>query len=401
MIPGLRTYTVKSSARKPLIDFMTSSLEEAGCVIVHQSAPDRAPFFIVAETVEGERFGIVAYAFLATRTPTLNRPDDERSFQIKYGPKDPDNNSHELWSVLMGMFTTVLLGIDPDEGFVVSAHPIVHSPTKFYIRLEFKDEHADQIADRGLYAGSEWKCRETPYSHRIETLVGATKQNFLKLLRFERAARGLDPGNRLLLAENYASQLPTGKTIIVADSELLVAAKEHPLAKQLALSPDQILTLIEGTRRLKMAVRGWVAEEHLRATFSSVSEVTHCERLDEEGGPDLSVSYRNGPLLTVECKNVSRQTEKFGNPKIDFQRTRASKGNPCSRYYEQKSFDIVAACLHSVSGRWEFKYVLPFALPTHKTCVGRISSNIRVDAAWTGSASEIFLAAAVARGSAT
>src|SRR5688500_5759187 len=65
MIPSLPTYGVNPSARKPLIDFMIGSLERAGCKIVHQSSPDRAPFVIVFETSVGERMGIVAYAFLA------------------------------------------------------------------------------------------------------------------------------------------------------------------------------------------------------------------------------------------------------------------------------------------------------------------------------------------------
>ena len=56
--------------------------------------------------------------------------------------------------------------------------------------------------------------------------------------------------------------------------------------------------------------------------------VTACERPDEEGGPDIRLSYRDGPLLTVECKNVARDKDRHGNAKVDFQRTRAAKGSP-------------------------------------------------------------------------
>ena len=38
-------------------------------------------------------------------------------------------------------------------------------------------------------------------------------------------------------------------------------------------------------------------------------------------------------------------------------RTRASKADPCSRFYSPNDFDVVAACLHAVSERWEFRYV--------------------------------------------
>ncbi|MCX7364275.1 MAG: hypothetical protein NTV97_20885 [Alphaproteobacteria bacterium] len=380
---------------------MTSSLVAAGCKIIHSSAPDQAPFIVAFETPSRERMGIVAYAFLATRTPTKNRPADERSFQIKYGSKESyaGDNAHELWQDPLGMFTTLLVGIDPESGLCISADPIFHSPTKFFIRLEFKDEHAEAVLDQGWHAWERIK-RITPIdAPRVETLVGATKARFLDLVRFERAARGLDPGNRLILAEAHTLALPTSRAAQGGNAAAdILAASTHPLVKQFGLTSDEILDLIAGARRLKMAVRGWVAEEHLRSTLSHVPGVTHCERLDEEGGPDLRVSYRQGPPLTVECKNVARQTDRFGNPKLDFQRTRAAKGDPCSRYYRPAEFDIVAACLHAISTEWEFRFVLPGDLPPHKICPGRITSNIRVDKLWLADAAGMFRRAYAAKG---
>lgn len=401
MIPGLRTYPVKTTARRPLVDFMTSALQNSGCRIIHQSSVDRAPFIVVFETPTGERMGVVAYAFLATRTPTKNRPIDERSFQIKYGSKHnyADNNSHDLWNDELGMFTTLLVGIDPISGICISADPIVHSPTKFFIRLEFKDQHAEAIQSGGWAAWERIKRYAPANAPRIETLVGATKARFLDLVRFERAARGLDPGNRLILAEGHGLSLPKGKVSQGAESSAVMnLAASHPLVQQFALSPDEILDLIAGAKRLKMAVRGWVAEEHLRSTLSALPDMTSCERLDEEGGPDLRVSYRGGPPLTIECKNVSRETDRFGNPKIDFQRTRAAKGNPCSRYYQPTEFDVVAACLHAVTNSWDFRYTLPGDMPEHKSCLGRITSNIRVNGLWTATSGDVFLRAYAKKG---
>ena len=95
--------------RRPLVEFMLGALAEAGCTILHASEPDQAPFVVALETASGERMGIVAYAFLATRTLTKNRPEDERSFQLKYGSKESyGENLHELWQDPMGMFTTLL-----------------------------------------------------------------------------------------------------------------------------------------------------------------------------------------------------------------------------------------------------------------------------------------------------
>ncbi len=401
MITGLRTYTVNPKARLPLVGFITSALEAAGCEIIHRSSPDRAPFIVAFQTPSGERMGIVAYAFLATRTPTKNRPPDERSFQIKYGSKDSyaEENSHELWQDPLGMFTTLLVGIDPERGFCVSADPILHSPTKFFIRLEFKDQQAEAIQDQGWHAWQRIKRVNPVNAARVETLVGATKSKFLDLVRFERAARDLDPGNRLILAEGHALSLPSSR--VVEDQEtptVMAVAASHPLVQQFELTSEEILDLIAGARRLKMAVRGWVAEEHLRSTLACVPGISHCERLDEEGGPDLKVGYRGGPILTVECKNVARETDRFGNPKVDFQRTRAAKGNPCSRYYQPSDFNIVAACLHGVSAKWDFRYALPAELPPHKSCQGRITNNIRVDEHWKSNAELIFRQAYAAMG---
>lgn len=399
MIPGLRSYPVSAVARQPLVNFMTGALTEAGCRILHTSPTDRAPFVVTFETASGERMGIVVYAFLATRTPTTNRPADERSFQIKYGSKDSfDENSHELWQDPLGMFTTLLLGIDPVAGFCISADPIIHNPTKFFIRLEFKDEHVEEILTRGWHPWERAKKNAHNHGFRIETLVGARREHFLDLVRFERAVRGADPGDRYIVGQRHVRALPTSAVTRIQEPALIAEAADHPLVRQFELSPDEILDLIAGARRLKMAVRGWVAEEHLRSTLSAKPGVTYCARLDEEGGPDLKVTWHNGPPLFVECKNVGRTLDRLGNPRIDFQRTRASKGDPCSRYYRQADFDIVAACLHGVTESWDFRYVLPAALAPHKICDGRISNNVRVDKDWTAEPDEIFRAAYASKG---
>jgi hypothetical protein len=398
MIPGLRTYSVSATKRRPLIDFMLQGLTDAGCKILHVSDPSKAPFIITFETATSERMGVVAYAFLAKRTPTRNRPKDERSFQLKYGNKADyhDANIHDLWQDPMGMFTTLLVGIDPAEGYCVSADPLIHSPTKFFIRLEFKDDHATEILSRGWFPWERVKRAAPTHSHQIETLVGARRERFLDLIRFERAVRGADPGDRYEIAARHMSALPTSQVPRLEDASLLREAEAHPLALQFDLRPDEILDLISGARRLKMAVRGWVAEEHLRSRLARMPDVV-AERLDIEGAPDLRVSWRGGPPLLIECKNVGRTLDKGGRPRIDFQRTRAAKGDPCSRYYQASDFDIVAACLHGVTDAWEFRYVLPAELPAHKICEGRLSNNVRVDDLWTAAPEEIFRLAYAAK----
>lgn len=398
MILGPRYYKVKASARGPLLRFMLDGLRGAGCRVLFASPPDRAPFVITFETQDGERMGVAAYAFLATRTPTRNRPQDERSFQVKYGEKRDfvTDNSHVLWQDPMGLFTTLLIGIDPEQGFFVAADPEAHNPTKFFIRIEFKDEHADAIRENGWH-GWERARRAGPMAEPVEVLVGGTRDAFLDLIRFERAAYGMTPGDRQLLAEKrelIRGARPVDDLVVETDPVLA-----HPLLRELDLGAEDVLELIAGARRLKMAVRGWVAEEHLRATLAMVEGVTRCERLDEEGGPDLLIRYRDGPKLTIECKNVLRTLNKARNlPRIDFQRTRAAKGDPCSRYYAPDDFNIIAGCLHAVTEHWEFRYAIPARLDAHQKCMGKLASNVLVDERWSSDPCAAFEEAAARQG---
>lgn len=386
LLTGLETFDVQPAARRPLVDFMLSSLESAGCRKLFCSGDRTAPFIITFETATGERMGIVAYAFLATRTPTKHRPEDERSFQIKYGSK-AGNATHPLWMDRLGLYTTLLIGIDPAEGFFVAADPAIHNPTRLFIRLEFKDHHAEEIQSRGWYAWERVKRGGHP--EPIEVLVGGRKDRFLDLVRFERAAANLSPGDRQLLAEKpeiISGSTPRGPGPILE----IPAEALHPLVQEFSLSPEQIFELIANARRLKMAVRGWVAEQHLFEALQGIPGVDHCQRLDTDGSPDISLSFNGGRLLTIECKNVLREVDKENRPRIDFQRTRASKKDPCSRYYAPSDFDIVAGCLHAVTEQWEFRYTLTSQLQAHKMCKGKIASNVRIDSRWTEDPTVVF-----------
>jgi len=371
---------------------MLMALETQGCRIIHCSEPNCAPFVITFETPTGERFGVVAYAFLATRTPTTNRPADERSFQVKYGSKLP-NNSHALWQDPLGLYTTIFLGISPECGYFIAADPEMHNPTKFFIRIEYKDKHAAKIKKNGWVAWE--RDHRSDDDERVEVLVGGTAEYFLDLIKFERAAQGLDQGNRQLLAER--PELFRGTPSVIPNLSALEEVARHPLLGEFELSAAEVLDVIAGARRLKMAVRGWVAEEKLRAAISEFSQITLCQKVDVEGGPDLQIRLANGPVLTVECKNVLRNKNKEGIPRLDFQRTRASKKDPCSRFYAASDFDVVAACLHAVTEKWEFRYILPGSLPLHAKCDGKISNNVLVGSVWSADPIPIFQAAEGAR----
>lgn len=376
-----RTYRVSRRDKEPLLDFMLEGLRMAGCRILHHSDPSEAPFRITFETRMGERVGIVAYAFFANSRLTRNRPADEHRFQIKYGPND--GALHEIWQDPYSLYTTLFLGINAEQGFFVAADPLRHNPTRFFISLEFKEEHAQQILAEGWYSWERDKRDQRRDEYPVEVLVGGTQESFLRLVRFERAAQGLDSGHRQLLADKLGEGLAAKQPLVMpAPAVKPVVAVPHAIAEEFELSQVEILDLIESAPRLKMAVRGWVAEVHLAAQLEQVPGVDSCERLEEEGGADIKLIYRGSRPLSIECKNVLRKTLKDGTIRLDFQRTRASKEDPCSRFYSPSDFDLVAACLHSCTEQWEFRYALTSQMDGHDHCPGKLNHRVRIDGRW-------------------
>jgi len=389
------TFGVSRKDREPLLRWMVEALELAGCRILRSSVPTHAPFRITFETPMGERMGIVAYAFLANSELTKNRPADEHRFQIKYGSKD--GRYHELWQDPFELYTTLFLGINLDDDFFVAADPVLHSPTRFFISLEFKERDAQAILDQGWASWERIKRDQRHNEYPREILVGGTKAQFLQLIRFERVGKALDPGHRQLLAEKIAERPEILRPKVVADvTRTIDSSVPHAVAEEFELSEPQILDLIQSAPRLKMAVRGWVAEVHLRDELSLVPGVEDCVRIEEEGGADLRLRYRGSRLLEVECKNVLRQRMADGTIRLDFQRTRASKGDPCSRFYAPEDFDLVAACLHSCTEEWEFRYAPTRGLDPHKNCPGKLSNLVRIDQRWIEDAARVLATVAEA-----
>lgn len=393
-----RTYPVKRSGKEPLLAFLVEALEAEGCRIIKASEPSIAPFRISFETVWGERMGIVCYAFLANQKVTKNRPADEHRFQVKYGSED--GKRHRLWQDPYGLYTTLFAGINPEAGLIVGADPAMHSPTRFFISIEFKEAHAAQILSTGWHAWEREKKKDHP--EPVEVLVGASKGRLLDYIRFERLASGLDPGHRQLLAEKVASgeafKVPSlgGSAPAIAAAAAAAANLPHKLNTEFEMSTERLLDLIDSARRLKMAVRGWVAEEKLVDVLKTVDGVSECVRLDEEGGPDIRLRFEESDPLTIQCKNVLRQKLADGTIRLDFQKTRGSKDDNCTRFYRPEEFDLVAACLHAVTERWEFRYALPRTLAPHAKCHGRLSPGVRLDTRWQDDARSMLRAAAEA-----
>ena len=379
-----RTYRTSPSDREPLLRFMLDALRDQGCRVIFEPRPDSAPFRITFETPQGERLGVVAYAFLANNKKIKNRPEDEHRFQIKYG--GDLSGYHDIWQDPFGLYVTLLLGINPELGFFVAADPVLRNPTRFSVSVEFKEDHAGSILDRKWFAWERERRLGKGDEPLFEALIGGTADQLLRLIRFEREAWGEAPGERHYLAERFpGSPLVTASRTLLATSPEISSEQLHALASEFELPEKRVLDLISERRMLKMAVRGTVAEEHLVNALRRVPGVQDCQRIEDEHGPDVALSY-HGKAIRVECKNSSRVRTRDGFEKIDFQRTRASKADPCSRYYRPSEFDLVAACIHAVTERWDFKYAPTADLDRHRTCPGRLANNVRLDNRWQADA---------------
>ena len=370
-----KTYSVRRADKAALLAFLVEALEDRGNKVTYKSEPNQAPFLVIFETPGGERQGVLAYAFLANSRQTKNRPSDEHRFQIKYG-----SNLKGVLEVAVdphAIITTIFLGIDLERRIFVAADPMMNTPAPMSRSIEFKRSHVEQILDQGWFAWSrerhQGKSKDRPTFElvadlRTEILVGGRQDRLLDLIVLERIARGLDPGERHLIADKLQSK----------PARYDVAPSSHGLLKEFDIEPDALFDLIEGASRLKMAVRGWVAETHLESTLRAVPGVSDCYRLEDDGSPDITLSWKGSPPILIECKNSLRDTYSDGSPKVDFQRTRASKTDPCSRYYAPSEFPVLAVCLHAITDSWEFNYALTSELPSHRACEGRISNNLAV-----------------------
>lgn len=131
-----------------------------------------------------------------------------------------------------------------------------------------------------------------------------------------------------------------------------------------------------------MAVRGGVAEHHAGRALRDDPAVRDALVGHQEGPPDYWVTLSDGTEVSVEVKNASPKTYADGTPKVEVQKTRASRGDPLSRLYRPDAFDVLAACMAGPSGRWTFKYRRSNRLTPHPRHSDRIAPLQRIDGGW-------------------
>jgi hypothetical protein len=362
----MRRYRV--TRRDDLVAFIARALRDSGAEILSLPDPQSAPFEFGIRTPSGERLHLICYAFLANKYRQRNRPADEHRFQIKYG--SDFTTLHELLIAEEPGRLTLFFGAHLEEGVCVACDPAMHRWTRFSRSVEFKTRDIDEAKRKGWHGWERDRRRGRDVAPkedlRTESLLGFTPSNFLRYVAFERIATGMDPSERLLLADR-----------ISAGGTGTVSVPAHPLEAELGLSAFQILDLIGDAFRLKVAVRGSAANHHLAHYLRRRPALRSVRALDEDGKPDFEVVFR-GRTVFIECKNVARRPTAGGLPRVDFQKTRASKADACSRYYRRDQFHVLAACLHPVTERWEFRFCATRDLPAHPRCAGRISDRVLV-----------------------
>jgi hypothetical protein len=364
--------------RRDIVERIEAALVASGADLVSRADPTTAPFEITIRTSKGELIELVCYAFTANKYRQRGRPADEHRFQIKYGSEF--DRYHNLYFDPKGKRVTLMFGVHLEMGLFVGVDPRMHSPTWFSSSVEFKTAALEQANEVGWHGWERERSdarRKTNRPHEnllTETVIAFRPEHFVRYVEFERLASGLDCGERLTLSDRVERGLATG------DTRLANVTEPHALERQFGLPASQILDIISGAFRLEAAVRGGVAEHHLEKYLRGLSGVRRVTHIVEDGKPDFEIEYRKEMFL-LECKNVLRQRQR-GRPKVDFQKTRAAKGDPCSRYYKPTQFQVLAACLHPVTQAWEFRFASTAALAPHPTCTGRLSSNVLVAESW-------------------
>lgn len=371
--------------RADLHEFLIEAVNASGGRILYASDPHRAPIYLGVQLDSDERIGILIYPFRITRNAIKNRPADEVRGQLRYGSEESWKREHPVGRDIAGVDVSMILGIDLADRVILGLDANLWDPLPMGISFYAKDAEIEQAKASGWHvwekinrAGTKRSEPRSPTS--LETVIAFTPERLIDYARLERRATSLrlDPPLRYSAAvaasdEAAADELP----------------RRHVLEEQFALTSEQILDIIGGRNRLSVAVRGGVAEHHLEHLLEHAPAVTTVERLDVDPMHDFNVTMIDGRQLRVECKNASPKTSASGAFKVEVQKTRASKGNPASRFYPADGFDVVAACLFSPTGRWEFRYGLTSRMTRHKDFPDRLAPIQTITDAWTDALADL------------
>lgn len=363
--------------RASVVDVLERGIEASGGRVVYCSFPDQcvAPVYIGAEDGTGTRYGLLVYPFRATNRPTKNRPPDEHRAQIRLGdPVRARDERNVIARDVAGVDVTLVLAVDPELDLIVGLDPLVYEDLPMGISVYYRDHNVAAVGEHGW---AVWERDKASGSRRsriveLETVVGFRPHRLLDYVRFEAraSALGLNPALRGSLAR-----------------ELTIASTgPHHLETFFGLGSREILDIIETNFRLGVAVRGGVAERHLERVLGDDPSVAAVMPIDADAQPDFLVTGTDGQQHLVECKTASANRYRDGAFKVEVQKTRDSGAG---RQYTFDQFDVVAACLFSATGLWEYRFRWTKDLEPWPTDDTRIKPVQRVDHLWAHSFDEL------------
>ncbi len=371
-----KTYKVQAE-RASVVGEIEEAIHASGGRLIYSSFrhDGLAPMYFGVEDGVGHRYGLLVYPFTTTRRETRNRPAGERRSQIRFGnPTRERDEANPLARDTAGVDVTLVLCVDPEEHFIVGLDPLLYEDLPMGISVYYNDRHVELAQEHGWAVWERTKAGGTRRKswEGLETVVGFRPHRLLDYVRFEARASslGLSPDLRQRLAEEHTKP----------------GTEPHHLEKFFGVDAATILDIVESNFRLGVAVRGGIAEHHLERTLSSDPALASVDALDLDGKHDFDVITKKGLAVRVECKTASRNRYANGDFKVEVQKTRDSGAG---RRYTFDQFDVVAACLFSASGLWEFRYRWARELEPAEDDADRIKPVQRVDGAWATSFAEL------------
>jgi hypothetical protein len=373
------------SGRADVHQFLVNSIEASGGRVIYASDPGRAPVYLGVQLDSDERIGMLIYPFRITKVATKGRPTDEVRGQLRYGAEETWRRDHPVGRDIAGVDVTMIVGVDLTDGVLLGLDANLWDPLPMGISFYAKEADIDEAARSSWHVWEKVnkggkKRSEARSPTNLETVVAFTPDRLIDFARLERRATALrlDPALRYTAAVDMA-----------APQQADDAPRRHALEEQFALTSEQILDIIRGRNRLSVAVRGGVAEHHLEQQLSGAPGIASVVRLDVDAMHDFDVVLDDGTSLRVECKNASPRTSASGQFKVEVQKTRASKGDPASRFYTTDGFDVVAACLYSPTGKWQFRFGRTTQMAVHKEFSDRLAPIQPITDEWVADIADL------------
>lgn len=188
-----------SRSRQPegLLACLTGTLARSGCELLHVDGSAKGAFRLSWEDLLLQRAGLRGLLVPLVRRDR-NPGSADATLKIA-GTSTSDTDP-------FGLFTSVLLGVDPSRDLFIAFDPARHFPEDEPLRVSISAALLRRVLAQGWHAW-EREVYERDGTGFAETLVGFTAPHLVRYVLFERLASGLDTGHRQLLAERFCSSV--------------------------------------------------------------------------------------------------------------------------------------------------------------------------------------------------